>query len=441
MVDDSFVPKERYLDRTFFEMENEHLWPYVWQMAARLEEIPNPGDYSEYQIAGNSVLIVRQSDGSVKALHNVCRHRATELATGCGQFPGGQIVCPFHGWRWNTDGSSSHVFMESHYKPDCLDPEGLRLPECKVEVWAGCVWINFDEGAARLSEAFAPVVDVLDALGVDRMRVKWWQQIVLDANWKMTMEAFMEGFHAPQTHPQTVIGPSPDMAVFMSESPEYVGLPGGHGRFYAASTEGILDDWGWNGDDFIENARVLADGLDALTLDRDVAIFEGIRNKVGVDNPKFAEAAVMALYEYAAGAGIPMPAPSEHMAQWGAPVFIFPNTFMFPMYGNCLCYRMRPHDGSPERTLFDMWSLTTYPEGEEPGRAQMLGVFDKDDAEHWRLIPRQDFSNIERQQRGLHSRSFDRLRFSTDLERLILNLHEHIDRVIAAGVERSTRTN
>jgi len=87
-----YVPKERYFDRKFFELENQCLWPHAWQMAARLEEIPEPGDFVEYQILDTSILIVRQRDGSVKALHNACRHRATQLLNGCGRLPAGEIV-------------------------------------------------------------------------------------------------------------------------------------------------------------------------------------------------------------------------------------------------------------------------------------------------------------------------------------------------------------
>ena len=71
--------------------------------------------------------------------------------------------------------------------------------------------------------------------------------------------------------------------------------------------------------------------------------------------------------------------------------------------------------------------------GKEPERASLLGVFDKEDSEHWGLIPRQDFSNIERQQRGLHSPSFEHSRLSPSFEKTIANLHEELDRVIASG--------
>ena len=104
---------------------------------------------------------------------------------------------------------------------------------------------------------------------------------------------------------------------------------------------------------------------------------------------------------------------------------------MLPMYGNCLCYRIRPYNDDPERCLFDVWSLTTFPVGQEPERAELLGVFDSGDAEHWGLIPRQDFSNIERQQRGLRSIGFTESRLSSKYEMSISNMYEELDRVIA----------
>jgi phenylpropionate dioxygenase-like ring-hydroxylating dioxygenase large terminal subunit len=433
MTDPNFVPRERYYSREFFELEKERLWPHSWQMAARLEEIPNPGDYVEYELADNSILVVRQRDGSVKALHNTCRHRATQLAKGCGRLPGGQIVCPFHGWRWNLDGSSSLVFIESAFDPKCVQPEDVRLRECLVEVWSGMVWINMDLEAPPLMEALAPVAGLLEGIGVGHMRVKWWKQVILNANWKVAQEAFLEGYHVMQTHPQLLMGGTMEDAARQDEGTEYTQFRNGHARFQSAAGLGEGTRQVWNGDMFIEAGRLLADGQDAMTLDRDVQVFEGIRNTVGVDNPNFAQEAIKALYAYADGAGIPMEPLSEKMTLWGGEIYVFPNFFMLPMYANCLSYRFRPYRDDPEWCLFDVWSLTTYPVGQEPERAELLGVFDKEDAEHWGLIPRQDFSNIERQQRGMHSMSYEHHRLSNKFERSIANMHEHLDRVIAAG--------
>ena len=82
VADDGFVPKERYTSPAFLELEYERLWARVWQVACREDEIPGAGDYAEYQIGDQSVLIVRDSTGSVRAHHNCCLHRGTRLASG-----------------------------------------------------------------------------------------------------------------------------------------------------------------------------------------------------------------------------------------------------------------------------------------------------------------------------------------------------------------------
>jgi phenylpropionate dioxygenase-like ring-hydroxylating dioxygenase large terminal subunit len=450
MRDFDFVPKERYYDRAFYELEKKQLWPRVWQMAARLEEIPLPGDFVEYEIAGNSILLIRQRDGGVKALHNACRHRATELVKGKGRLPGGQLVCPFHGWRWNLDGSPSLVFGRDSFNPCTLKQEDIRLVECKVEIWAGMVWINMDPAARPLAEYLAPVQELLDGVGVGNMRVKWWKQVVLNANWKMTQEAFFEGYHVMQTHPQLLMGGGEEVGDTMNRRIEYSVFRGGHARFQSGADAGRAylesgpeshpdfdSDSGAGrpaaGEVFLESGRLLAAGQDAMTLDRDVQIFEGLRNKIGVDAPDFPQQAIAALYEYAAGAGIPMAPPSAKTRLWGGDIYMFANYLMLPMYGNCLAYRSRPYNDDPESVLFDIWSLTTYPEGQEPERAELKGRFDKGDVDNWGLIPRQDFSNIERQQRGLHSVSYQASRLSAVYEKSIANMHQELDRYLLAG--------
>jgi hypothetical protein len=159
-----------------------------------------------------------------------------------------------------------------------------------------------------------------------------------------------------------------------------------------------------------------------MTLEQDIRIFEGLRNKIGVSNPDFAKLAIAALYDYAAGAGIPMAPMSPYMRLWGGDIFMFPNYLMLPMYGNCLCYRIRPYDDDPERCLFDVWSLTTYPGRAGAGARGAAGCVRQGDTEHWGLIPRQDFSN---------SVGYTESRLSGKYEMSISNMHEELDRVIA----------
>src|SRR2546423_6298807 len=102
------APKERYYDPDFYQLEVERLWPRVWQMACRLEEIPEPGDFVEYEILDQSIVIVRMPDMQVKAYYNACRHRAVKLVEGHGTCPSG-FTCSFHGWCFGLDGANTYV--------------------------------------------------------------------------------------------------------------------------------------------------------------------------------------------------------------------------------------------------------------------------------------------------------------------------------------------
>src|ERR1700754_1888737 len=102
------IPVQRYYDEEFYELEREHLWPRVWQMACRLEEIPEVGDFVEYENLGQAVVVVRDGTSTVRAFQNACRHRGVKVAEGRGTCPDG-FTCPFHGWCYGLDGVNTFV--------------------------------------------------------------------------------------------------------------------------------------------------------------------------------------------------------------------------------------------------------------------------------------------------------------------------------------------
>jgi hypothetical protein len=271
------------------------------------------------------------------------------------------------------------------------------------------------------------VAEQLDAIGIGNMQVKYWKEVILDANWKVVSEAFMEGYHVPQTHPQ-LAGGLP-MEAYPLDATEYDVFENGHSRFLnRARDDGSAVPAG----PFIEMAKLLWSGQDAMVLERDLHLFEGMRRKVGADKD-FAKEAAAALLDYYDGAGIPHPENvMEQRLWWSGEIFIFPNIFFLPMWGNSLAYRFRPHGNDPEKCRAEVWSLTTYPEDEPRPRATLDGRYPKDDTEHWGLIPLQDFSNVERIQRGLHSRGMTSIRLATQMEHAISNMHMELDRYLAA---------
>ncbi len=429
ITDPSRIPGPRYYDRTFFDAEREHLWTQAWQMACRLEDIPEVGDYVEYTIVEHSIIVVRNGPepGDVAAFHNACPHRATQLAMGSGCFRGRQVVCPFHGWRWNLDGSSSFVYGAETFAPECVTDTALALRPCRVDTWAGCVFVNMDPNARPLRDALDPMPSLLDPLGIADMEVRWWKAVRLRANWKMAQEAFLEGYHVMQTHPQLTHG-RPDE--YPHTGLDYVSHPNGHSHFTSrpGSMAGIDPDNVVGSS--IDAMRILWETLDAMTLAHDVRVAESLRDEV-TDPAEFGQAFMSSLFADYAGRGTPLPIlEPDAYTRWGGVFFMFPNFFVLPQFGNALIYRSRPDGLDPEGCYFELWSVTLKAPHEPRQRAELDGVFDKEDAEAWPLIPRQDFSNIERQQRGLHAFGYEATRMSLEYEQGIVNMHRELDRYL-----------
>ena len=150
-------------------MEIEQLWPRVWQMACRLEEIPKPGDFVEYEILDESVIVVRVDAHNVRAYHNACRHRGVKLVEGNGNRR--TFVCPFHGWCWAIDGRNTFVLRPEEFAEENLRPDDLQLVSVRCELWGGCAWINLDDDAPALRDCMEPFASIYDAWKVESLRV------------------------------------------------------------------------------------------------------------------------------------------------------------------------------------------------------------------------------------------------------------------------------
>ena len=184
------IPKERYISREFAELEADRLWPRVWQVACREEEIPNVGDYVEYAIADQSIIVVRDQPDRLRAYFNACRHRGNMLKQGCGNAK--EIRCRYHGWRWHLDGTIKEVVDAYDFNPESVSADKLCLPECLVDTWGGFVFINMDPEAESLQSFLGPaVLDRLGRYGWEDMRFTRYRTTVVRANWKTALDAFM----------------------------------------------------------------------------------------------------------------------------------------------------------------------------------------------------------------------------------------------------------
>jgi phenylpropionate dioxygenase-like ring-hydroxylating dioxygenase large terminal subunit len=404
------VPKERYLDPDFFAAEVELLWPRVWQMACRLEEIPEPRDFVEYELLDQSVVVVRTDDLGVSAFQNACRHRGVRVVEGRGTCAQG-FTCPFHGWCYGLDGRNTHIPSRRSYSEHNLQPGDVDLVPVRCEIWGGCAWINLDDGAPPVRACLEPAATTLDAWRVEALRTEWWYACRLPVNWKLAIGAFVEAYHVPRTHPQLVI-------------------PTRYGR-----RDGDAFDRRAFVDADVEYLRTMSEGMAGMVHADDVRIAEGLRD---LDLPSEAEAAIAAwssalndaVTAWHRDRGADIPDLNELEARGLNREFFqcFPHYFVLPMYSSATSYRFRPL--GPEETLMELWSLTRLPAGSDPPRPTPPEVWESDDP-RWPPIPAQDFSNLPRQQRGLHAPGFEYLRLSRGLEGHISNLERTVDAYLA----------
>ncbi|HEX4492249.1 MAG TPA: aromatic ring-hydroxylating dioxygenase subunit alpha [Acidimicrobiia bacterium] len=404
------VRKERYYDPDFYALEVERLWPRVWQMACRLEEIPQPNDFVEYEILDQSVIVLRTAAGDVRAFENACRHRGVRVVEGRGTCESG-FVCPFHGWCYGADGGNTHVPRAKAFSEHNLHPGEIDLVPVRCETWGGCAWINLDTDALPLRQCLEPSASVLDGWRVESLRTDWWYSCRLPVNWKLAQEAFVEQYHVVETHPQLVI-------------------PGRYG-----SRKGEVDPRAYIAAD-LRYLHTMSDGMAGMVHANDVAVAERLRAEIELpDDPDAAIAtwhrelndAVTAWHRER---GDDIPDLSALAAQQlDEPMgYCFPHWFVLPMYSSASSYRFRPL--GPEETLMEIWSLTRFPADEARERPVPPEPWECDDA-RWPPIPAQDFSNLPRQQRGLHARGFEYMRLSERMEGHISNFHRTIDGYLA----------
>ena len=418
VADAEKIPVQRYYDEAFFKLEKEKLWPHVWQMACRLEEIPEIGDFTEYTLFEKSVIVVNTRSG-IKAFHNTCRHRGVRLANGPGNCAKTGFVCPFHGWRWNPEGKNTFVFSKQIFTPELLDHAEIDLKPCRLETWIGCAFINFDDNAPGLRESMGPIAQRFEARHVDRLKMDWWYATVLPTNWKLAMEAFMEGYHVMRTHPQ----------------------------LHALSTKGSLA-YGSDFDDFVPNRDIdarqavnltidslkrIGDGMAGLIHQGEIDILEKLRDMDVPDDPMAASGALFArameeITKDGLARGAPMFDIPKVMAEqpFHGVEFMFPHFFLLPMFAAMSSYRIRPL--TAETCYFEIWSLVLRPEG-EPYDTPTEPTFLPYDSPDYPEIPAQDYSNLPLQQLGLHDLKF--MRLASQHEGMISNYQRLVDGYLA----------
>ncbi len=428
----------RYTDPGFARLEFEKLWSRVWQVAARLDEIPVTGDYTTYKIGGQSILLVRVDADTVKAYYNVCPHRGTTLGDGCGHYEGGRIICPFHGWRWDLAGNIQLVLERNEFAGGRLEDSDVAMREVCSVVYAGFIFINLSRDPESFDDFIAPMRQFLDDFVLGDMHHIWWKKCALPANWKVAQEAFYEAYHVSATHPQlekvgseVVYGDRTDGEMFY-QGLTYVAEKNGHGYFYGGEKTPIAGHVQEPSDSLIDDMaarmNLTAEGLGAMILKDDIDLLLSLKDKDLPPDASMGAEYVKLQYETAARQQRPMPKMTpENIGRWGGVNIIFPNLLILAQAGNAAIYRALPHPTDPNQCTFEIFSTKTYPAAVTPPRAEVQIATDASDPEQLGLIPRQDVGNIPRVQEGLLSGGIKHIWLAEKQESLIMNMHQQLD--------------
>lgn len=433
-------PVDAFISPEYAWAEREKLWPKVWQMAGRVEEIPEVGNFITYEICEDSIIVVRTAPDVIKAYHNVCPHRGRRLIDtpeGCNHATGTKkaFVCGFHGWSYDLDGKNIYVHEPQDWK-GCLNGEMTSLSPVKVDTWGGWLFINMDPNCVSLREFLEPAASILDPFEFEKMRFKWRQWVIFDCNWKTALEAFMEPYHVAGTHTQML----------------------NHGDYYAYSAPfGIHGVSGFDQRDpglqMKQSSTITRAGKGQ---DPRVSTYN-LQNEIytTVNNASTTETLVNAARRLVDELPEGTPAPEvikhwlasakaddaargviwpeitpEQMAKAGLAWHVFPNMSILQGITFALCYRTRPYGDDPNKCIFESYAIERYPAGQEP---KTEWVYAEPTAEKWGLVLSQDFSNMAAVQKGMRSRGFRGTLPNPHQEQKITNFHRTLGKYMGTG--------
>ncbi|MEO8546083.1 MAG: aromatic ring-hydroxylating dioxygenase subunit alpha [Burkholderiaceae bacterium] len=198
------MPGSFYTSTEFLELERKQLFRKKWICLGRAEEAPEVGDYFAIDLVGEPIIIVRTAPNEIKALSNVCRHRAMPLVNGSGNRKSKTFTCPYHAWTYDLDGQLIRASGVDDHHADFV--RGCRLPEFKCETWHGFVFVNLDPEAKSFgeSETIRKLEPMVKNMHIEDMRLIYSSEQEWEVNWKCLVENFMEGYHLSTVHQRTL---------------------------------------------------------------------------------------------------------------------------------------------------------------------------------------------------------------------------------------------
>jgi len=193
------LPARWYTDPELLALERDQVFWRTWQPVGQAEQLQRPGDFITCELVGEPLVVMRGLDGALRAFYNVCRHRAAAVAFGKGNRR--SLQCRYHGWTYGMDGKLISAPEFEGVEEWSMDQ--VALTPVQVEAWGPFVFVNLDPAAAPLAEMLGAIPAQIERHGfaLGAMRSVERRDYLVECNWKVYIDNYLEGYHIPIAHP------------------------------------------------------------------------------------------------------------------------------------------------------------------------------------------------------------------------------------------------
>lgn len=198
------LPRARALDVAYYTdpawaaREARSVFARSWQLVGHQHDLRNAGDHIVDEVAGRPIIVLRHTDGALRAFYNVCKHRAGPLAH-CAGKGARALHCKYHGWTYTLDGELRSA-PEMEGAAD-FDKSRIRLDAIRVREWQGLVFVALDPATPEFDAVYGGIVERIRPVDLATMRFHRRVSYEVACNWKIYIDNFLEGYHLPHVHP------------------------------------------------------------------------------------------------------------------------------------------------------------------------------------------------------------------------------------------------
>jgi choline monooxygenase len=191
------IPARWYSDSAMLALEQERVFGGTWQLAGRVEQVRNAGDFFTCTVGDEPLVVTRATDGTLHAFYNVCRHRAGAVAEGSGNRK--TLQCSYHGWTYELDGRLRNTPEFDGVR--CFDKAQNGLVPVRVDTWGPFVFVNLSADSPPLQAVLGKIPEETAGVPLERMGFYKRVDYEINCNWKVYVDNYLEGYHIPVAHP------------------------------------------------------------------------------------------------------------------------------------------------------------------------------------------------------------------------------------------------